>query len=128
MVNIGCKGYQGKTGKDFSIAAQKTGERNASWQCRQWSACTAVVLPFSSARSCALVPQLGGSCSPVVMEPKADRLDTRKCLAVVACQQAGKYGKLRNDLWLMRVRGQGNARGGSANGQPESPTVTHRSQ
>ena len=37
------------------------------------------------------------------MEPKTDRLDIRKCLAIVACQQAGKYDKLINDLWLMRV-------------------------
>lgn len=27
MVDKGCKGYQGKAGKDFGIAAQKTGNR-----------------------------------------------------------------------------------------------------
>lgn len=70
-----------------------------------------------------------GSCSPVVMEPKAGRLDTRKCLAVVACQQAGKYGKLRNDLWLMRVRDEVKGmREVALQTDSRSPTVTLRSQ
>ena len=48
------------------------------------------------------------------MEPKTDRLDIRKCLAIVACQQAGKYDKLINDLRLMRVGDEAKGMDGTA--------------
>ena len=114
MVDKGCEGYQGKTGKGLGIAAQKMGNRML-----HGSAGNGAHVPQSFSHSAPLDCVLswlswGGSCSPMVMDPKADRLDTRKCLAIVACQQAGKYGKLRSDLWLMRVRDEVEGMGGRA--------------